>query len=83
MNCNAPSDRFCLNDKRSHLGAADLIRDFDEYLARGSRAHACRARSLLFFVRRFLEMFCLTAAPDWSFLRGKDLAAFAHREASS
>lgn len=82
MNCNAPSDRFRLKGQRSHLGAAHVLRDFDEYLSRvrgltrGTRDRYC------FFVRRFLERFCRTAAPDWSSLQGEDLAAFVHREAS-
>jgi integrase/recombinase XerD len=63
------------------IGAAQWSRDFDDYL---SRVQGLAPRSRIkycFFVDRFLAEFCGTAAPDWSSLRGEDLAAFVQREA--
>ena len=57
-----------------------MVRDFDEFLSRdrGLTRDACNR--YCFFVRRFLDKFCGTAAPDWSSLRGEDITAFVQRE---
>jgi len=64
------------------VDAAQCLKDFDDYLVR-VRGLAPRTRpTYCFWVRRFLAKFCGTAAPDWSSLRGEDLAAFVQQEAS-
>ena len=66
----------------SPTGADQWLKDFDDHLSRVQGLALSSRRSYCFFVRRFLAGYCGPAAPDWSSLRGEDLAMFVHREAS-
>ena len=65
---------------RIHCDAAHVMRGFDEFLSRDRGLTRGSCNRHCFFVRRFLDIFCGTAAPDWSSLRGEDITAFVQRE---
>lgn len=62
--------------------AAQWLKDFDDYLSQVQGLAAGTRRNYCFFVTRFLARYCGTAAPDWSSLRGDDLAIFVQAEAA-
>ncbi len=81
MNRTALSKRLQL-EIESPMGAAQWLKQFDDHLSRVQGLALSSRRNYCFFVGRFLASYCGTAAPDWSSLRGEDLAIFVHREAS-
>jgi site-specific recombinase XerD len=64
------------------VDAVQFLHDFEDYLRRVKGLAPGTIKSYCFWVRRFLAAFCGTSAPDWSALRGPELAAFVQKEAS-
>jgi integrase/recombinase XerD len=64
------------------VGATKCLNKFDDYLLRVKGVAPSTRKIYRFWVRRFLAGFCGRAAPDWSALRGADLAVFVSDEAS-
>jgi integrase/recombinase XerC len=64
------------------IDAAKCLSDFDDYLLRVKGLAPGTRNGYCFWVSRFLATFCGTAPPDWSSLRGSDLAVFVQNEAS-
>jgi len=82
MNLPAISEGWQVGAQSSPKGRECWLKDFDEHLSRVQGLALSTRRSYCFFVRRFLEGYCGPAGPDWSSVRGEDLAMFVHREAS-
>lgn len=64
------------------VGAKKCLNNFDDYLLRVKGVAPGTRKTYCFWVRRFLSGFCGPVAPDWSTLRGADLAVFVRDEAS-
>jgi integrase/recombinase XerD len=64
------------------VAATKCLNKFDDYLLRVKGVAPSTRKIYCFWVRRFLAGFCGPAAPDWSALRGADLAVFVRDEAS-
>jgi integrase/recombinase XerD len=82
MNLPAVSEGLQVEAQSFPNGAERWLKDFDDHLSRVQGLALSSRRSYCFFVRRFLAGYCGPAGPDWSSLRGEDLAMFVHREAS-
>jgi integrase len=72
------------HDHRHLLGidATKFLNDFDDYLMRVKGLAPTTRTTYCFWTSRFLATFCGTAPPNWSSLRGSDLAVFVQNEAS-
>lgn len=64
------------------IGATKCLNKFDDYLLRVKGVAPGTRKTYCFWVRRFLAAFCGPVGPDWSTLRGTDLAMFVRNEAS-
>lgn len=64
------------------ISAAKCLNQFDDYLLRVKGVAPSTRKVYCFWVRRFLAAFCGSARPDWSALRGTDLAIFVQLEAT-
>ncbi len=82
MNRTAFSEGLQVEAQSPPKGAARWLKDFEDHLSRVQGLALNTRRSYCFFVRRFLAGYCGTAVPDWSALRGADLAMFVHREST-
>jgi integrase/recombinase XerD len=82
MNLQAVSEGVHVGAQSARSGAERWLKDFEDHLSRVQGLALSSRRSYCFFARRFLAGYCGTAAPDWTSLRGEDLAMFVHRESS-
>jgi site-specific recombinase XerD len=64
------------------IGATKCLNKFNDYLLRVKGVAPGTRTAYCFWVRRFLAAFCGSGSPDWSTLRGADLAGFVQNEAA-